>query len=183
MKVVFISNYFNHHQAPFSEAMNKLTNGNYWFVAVEEMSEERKNMGWEHDNLPDYVIKSYKSKESLDYAKRKIEEADTVIFGLSGWKNFKLIQKRLRQKKLTFRYSERIYKAGFKWHRFPIQALKHWLVGGRCRCLYMLCAILDWAYMVLEAGMRSGVAILQSDKSGFKRLTEGTRQLLLIKTA
>ena len=140
MKVVFISNYFNHHQAPFSEAMNKLTNGNYWFVAVEEMSEERKNMGWEHDDLPDYVIKSYKSKESLDYAKRKIDEADTVIFGLSGWKNFKLIQKRLRQKKLTFRYSERIYKAGFKWHRFPIQALKHWLVGGRCRCLYMLCA-------------------------------------------
>lgn len=140
MKVVFISNYFNHHQAPFSEAMNKLTNGNYWFVAVEEMSEERKNMGWEHDDLPDYVIKSYKSKESLDYAKRKIDEADTVIFGLSGWKNFKLIQKRLSQKKLTFRYSERIYKEGFKWHRFPIQALKHWLVGGRCSCLYMLCA-------------------------------------------
>lgn len=140
MKVVFVSNYFNHHQAPFSEAMNILTNGNYWFVATEEMSEERRNMGWKFEKLPDYVIKSYESKESLNCARKKIEDADTVIFGLSGWKNFKLIQKRLRQNKLTFRYSERIYKEGFKWYRFPIQILKHWLVGGRCVCLYMLCA-------------------------------------------
>lgn len=140
MEVVFISNYFNHHQASFSEAMSRLTNGCYWFVATEEMSEERKNMGWGGERLPDYVIKLYENAENQNYAKRKIEEADVVIFGLSGWKNFKLIQGRLKQKKLTFRYSERIYKEGFKWYRFPLQAVKLWLVGGRYDSLYMLCA-------------------------------------------
>lgn len=140
MKVVFISNYFNHHQAPFSEAMNRLTNGHYCFVATEEMAEERKNMGWGGEKLPDYVIKLYEGAENQDCAKRKIKDADVVIFGLSGWKSFMLIQERLSQKKLTFRYSERIYKDGFKWYRFPLQSIKLWLAGGRYDSMYMLCA-------------------------------------------
>lgn len=140
MKVVFVSNYFNHHQAPFSEAMYKLTNKNYWFVATEEMSEERKNMGWSHENVPEYVIKAYESAEKLNYARIKIDNADVVIFGLNGWSNFQLIRKRLNEKKLTFRYSERIYKKRFKWYRFPMQAVKLWLVGGKYDSMYMLCA-------------------------------------------
>lgn len=140
MNVVFISNYFNHHQASFSEAMYRLTNGGYYFIATEEMTEERKNMGWGYGKLPSYVIKTYESTERRVYAEKLINEADTVIFGLSGWKNFKLIQKRLRQNKLTFRYSERIYREGFRWYRFPIQALKLWLAGGRYDSMYMLCA-------------------------------------------
>lgn len=140
MKVVFVSNFFNHHQKPFSDAMSKLTHGNYCFVATEEMSEERKNMGWGGERFPDYVIKSYENAENQNYAKRKIDNADVVIFGLNGWKNFKLIQGRLKQKKLTFRYSERIYKEGLKWYRFPLQAVKLWLAGGRYDSMYMLCA-------------------------------------------
>lgn len=140
MKVVFVSNYYNHHQAPFSEAMFALTNGNYWFVATEEMSEERKNMGWSQEHLPEYVIKSYESAENLYYAKVKIEDADVVLFGLSGWRNFNLIQSRLKRGKITFRYSERIYKDGFKWYRFPLQLVKNWISGGRYQSMYLLCA-------------------------------------------
>lgn len=140
MKVVFISNYFNHHQAPFSEAMDKLTKGHYCFVATEEMSNERINMGWGGEKLPSYVTKLYENVENQNYAIRKIEDADVVIFGLSGWKNFELIKGRLSQGKLTFRYSERIYKESLKWYRFPIQAVKLWLVGGRYDSMYMLCA-------------------------------------------
>lgn len=140
MKVIFVSNYFNHHQAPFSEVMYKLTNKDYWFVATEEMSEERKNMGWGRENVPEYVIKAYESDEKLNYARTKIDSADVVIFGLNGWKNFQLIQKRLNEKKLTFRYSERIYRKGLKWYRFPVQAVKLWLAGGRYESMYMLCS-------------------------------------------
>ena len=109
MKVVFVSNYYNHHQAPFSEAMARLTDGQYWFVATEEMSRERKNMGWGREELPDYVIQSFESAESLGRAKQKIDDADVVIFGLTGWSNFQLVRDRLKKRKLTFRYSERIY--------------------------------------------------------------------------
>ena len=56
MKVVFISNYFNHHQAPFSEAMYRLTKGQYWFIATEKMTEERKSMGWGREQVPGYVL-------------------------------------------------------------------------------------------------------------------------------
>ena len=140
MKVVFISNYYNHHQAPFSEAMFRLTNGQYWFIATEEMSEERKNMGWGLKELPDYVIQSFASEENLDVAKQKIDEADIVVFGLTGWNNFQLIRKRLKQKKLTFRYSERIYRKAIRWYRLPIQAMKLWLVGGKYHTMYLLCA-------------------------------------------
>jgi len=41
MKVVFISNYLTHHQLPFSEAMESITNHNYYFIAEEPMEEER----------------------------------------------------------------------------------------------------------------------------------------------
>ena len=140
MKVVFVSNYFNHHQAPFSEAMHKLTNGDYWFIATEEMSAERKNMGWGQEELPAYAIQAYKSGEEEKRAKCLINKADVVVFGLNGWKNFRLLQKRLRQKKLTFRYSERIYKNGIPWYRLPIQAIKLWLSGGRYDSMYLLCA-------------------------------------------
>ena len=34
MKVVFVSNYYNHHQAPFSQAMSRLTNGKFWFCLL-----------------------------------------------------------------------------------------------------------------------------------------------------
>lgn len=140
MRVVFVSNYFNHHQAPFSKAMHELTNGDYWFVETEEMSDERKNMGWGQEELPAYVIQAYKSSEEEKRAKCLIDEADVVVFGLNGWKNFRLLQKRLQQNKLTFRYSERIYKNGIPWYRLPIQAIKLWLSGGRYDSMYLLCA-------------------------------------------
>lgn len=140
MKVVFVSNYYNHHQAPFSEAMARLTDGQYWFVATEEMSQERKNMGWGREALPDYVIQSFESTESLGRAKQKIDDADVVVFGLTGWSNFQLVRDRLKKRKLTFRYSERIYKDLLPWYRLPIQAVKLWLVGGRYPSMYLLCA-------------------------------------------
>lgn len=45
--VVFISNYYTHHQADLSYQFSCLTNGEYWFIQTEEMSEERKQLGWE----------------------------------------------------------------------------------------------------------------------------------------
>ena len=140
MKVVFISNYFNHHQAPFSEAMYRLTKGQYWFIATEKMTEERKSMGWGREQVPGYVLESFSSQENLRKAKELILESDVAVFGLHGWSNFQLIQPRLKRHKLTFRYSERIYKGGVKWYRLPVQAVKLWLVGGRYDAMNMLCA-------------------------------------------
>ena len=61
MKVIFISNFYNHHQACLCENLNFLTEGNFYFIQTMPMSEERLNMGW-GVTLPPYVKKSYTSK-------------------------------------------------------------------------------------------------------------------------
>lgn len=63
MKIVFISNYYNHHQTPLSEAFYKLTEGNYRFIQTQTIGEERTKMEWGENYLPDFVIKSYESNE------------------------------------------------------------------------------------------------------------------------
>lgn len=163
MKVVFISNYYNHHQSPFSEKMSGLTGGEYWFIATEKMSDERKAMGWGKEALPSFVLQIYESDAVKKQAETLINNADVVIFGLSGWNNFKLIQPRLKAGKLTFRYSERLYKTGLPWNRIPIQAIKLWLTGGRYRNMYLLCAS---AYAAQDYA-RTGTYIGKTYKWGY----------------
>ena len=47
ISVVFVSNYINHHQIPFCNAMDRLLQGNFTFVQTEPMEEERVRMGWQ----------------------------------------------------------------------------------------------------------------------------------------
>lgn len=46
MTITFVSNYINHHQIPFSNAMYAQTGEDYCFIQTEPMEEERRNMGW-----------------------------------------------------------------------------------------------------------------------------------------
>ena len=57
VKAVFISNYINHHQIPFSNALYEQLGDDYHFIQTEPMEEERIAMGWGLDaaTLP-YVV-------------------------------------------------------------------------------------------------------------------------------
>ena len=46
MIIVYLSNFFNHHQKPVADAFYKMTDGNYWFVETANMSEEQKLLGY-----------------------------------------------------------------------------------------------------------------------------------------
>ena len=137
MKVVFISNYFNHHQSPFSCAMDELTNGNYTFIETEPMEEERKTMGWGVKAYPKFVKKSYLSRSICQECLKLVNNADIVIYG-SAPDNF--VRERIRKGKLTFRYSERIYKTGFKWWQQPLRVIHNYVRGWSKRNHYLLCA-------------------------------------------
>ena len=54
--VVFVSNFFNHHQRPFCDAMYALLGDGYRFLETEHISQERLDMGWGEGDLPSYVI-------------------------------------------------------------------------------------------------------------------------------
>lgn len=107
MKVTFVSNFLNHHQIPFCLAMNRLCEGEFYFVAMEEMDEERKGMGWSFDEKYDFEIKAW---ENSILVEELINKSDVVIYG--GASYAPKIHNRIIQNKITFFYSERVYKKG-----------------------------------------------------------------------
>jgi glycosyltransferase involved in cell wall biosynthesis len=134
VKLVFASNYFNHHQSSLSNYLHELTGHNYWFIATEAMEEERKTMGWSNIDIPPFV---------LDYSANPtrcaeiIDNADAVIWGSAP---LEVVQPRLSQGKLTLFYSERIHTAGYNRLKLIKHAPQMYMKYGRYKNLYLLCA-------------------------------------------
>ena len=109
MKLTFFSNYFNHHQEALCNELHKLLGDGFTFVETEEIEEFRSKMGWGREAIPAYVLKSHTSQENLEKAYELGESSDVVIMGTAPED---MIEKRLEENKLTFRYSERPLKEG-----------------------------------------------------------------------
>lgn len=108
MRIVFVSNYLNHHQIPFCKALCKEEDITFNFIQIYPMEETRVSMGWGVDlSLYEFAI-SYDGNESK--CKTLIMDSDIVIFG--GVDDESYIKDRLEAKKPVIRYSERIYKEG-----------------------------------------------------------------------
>lgn len=137
MEVVFVSNFYNHHQAAFAKAMDCYTNGHFFFIENEKMSEERKNMGWGENNAPVFVKRMYLSESERRACIGLIEQADVVIFE-NTTRN--LIINRLSQGKLTFLYSERCFKSGYELWKLPVRWITWHRVFGKYKNHYLLCA-------------------------------------------
>ena len=106
----FLSNYLTHHQLPFCLEMMRLTGGRFVFVETEELPRERKNMGYTTlGEQYDFVIHAQRSEEERKKAMDIAFASDVVIIG-SAPDDY--IRRRLKANKLTFRYSERIFKKG-----------------------------------------------------------------------
>ena len=137
MKLIFVSNCYNHHQSALSEFFYKLTNGSYYFIETAPIEEERTKMGWGQKEVPDYVKKSYISDSNRVEYQKMIDSADVVIYGSAPEE---MIKNRLTQGKLTFKYSERMYKGGFKWYEQPLRFIKNYRRGWCKKNHYLLCA-------------------------------------------
>lgn len=137
MKIVFASNYFNHHQKPLADALFDITSDNYKFVSTGQMSEERKKLGYGEGEIPEYVKYTYKTEQERIECQRLIDEADVVIIG-SAPKS--LLKTRLKNGKLTFYYAERPYKIKPPIYKLAVHFLKNFKNIIRHRNLYILCA-------------------------------------------
>ncbi len=133
MKIAFVSNYFNHHQKPLSDALYRLTEGQYRFIATEAMTQERIQLGWGGDSAP-YVLQY---ADAPAECQQWIGQADAVLWGSAP---YDLLKTRLRSKRLTFLYSERIYKRACPKWQIPLRAMKYYWKYGRYSNLYLLCA-------------------------------------------
>jgi len=138
MKVTFVSNYMNHHQQPFSEAMHRRLGADYVFIQTQPMERERLDMGWDENGTSlQYVLPLWQDEER---AISLIADSSVVIFGWTGREE--LIVPRLREGKLTFRNSERIYKEG-QWKAVSPRGLRQKYrdyIRYRNAPYYLLCA-------------------------------------------
>ena len=121
LSIVFVANFMNHHQLPFSLKMNELTEGNYLFVAMSPLPNEQRTLGYADMNDYEFVIKAYESNEQYELAKKKIVESDMVIFGSCP---NELISLRSDADKPFIIYSERFFKKGTYRRFIPITRKK-----------------------------------------------------------
>ena len=92
MKVVFVSNFLNHHQLPFCEEMIKrLGKENFKFIATEKIPDERIKLGYEDmNNIYPFVIRAYENqKEALDFSVFTVKNGSNVSDITSALKNAK----------------------------------------------------------------------------------------------
>lgn len=108
------------------------------FVATEETELARLSQGYSDLNSKyPFVIRAYENPEEKQKAQQETDEADIVILGSAP---MEYLQPRLKAGKLTFLYSERLYKAGYQAWKLPVRLWRFWKKYGRHSSLYLLCA-------------------------------------------
>lgn len=131
MDIVFVSNYCNHHQRYLCSALAEGV-GRFFFIETDAGNQQ----GFQTKTNEPYVL-AYYGHESI--VENLLREADVVIFGTCP---NQLIALRMKENKLSFLYSERIFKKGI-WRRFMPQTRKKIIsrvVQYRDKKLYALCA-------------------------------------------
>ena len=137
MKVIFVSNFFNHHQKPLADEMYLQSEGRYRFIATETIPDERVKLGWGMDSFPAYVIPSTYTNSHMAEILQLINESDVVIIG-SASDSF--IRERLRLGKLTFRYFERPFRNGWELYKYPVRFYRWHKNNPQSNHFYVLCA-------------------------------------------
>ena len=139
MKLVFVTNLVHHHQTPLANEFYKLLGDDYKYICTEPMPEWLIKGGYDPSINRPYIVRAYESTEALNYALRLANEADVVIIG-SAPEYY--VTKRIKESKVTFRYSER----WFKNRRWYLSGPKAWMNYFKCHIihwnkpLYMLAA-------------------------------------------
>lgn len=108
MKIVFVSGFLNNHLLPFCVELAK--KNEFYFIATQD----RMDKGYNRDSLQfDFVI-NYFEEQNKQLSENLIRESDVAIFGGSS---DNLLTIRKQTGKLSFIYTERLFKGG-TWRRF-----------------------------------------------------------------
>lgn len=153
MNIIFVTNFFNHHQRPLAEALYKETDGNYTFIETKPISADRLKLGWENQHTK-YVRTCYnfevENDEDRIQCAQQIELANVVMTGSAPEI---LIANRIKNKKLIYRWSERPFKKRSSLKRFVGEFLIGHLRNPINTPIYMLCSSAYTAYDYSKLGL------------------------------
>lgn len=131
--VVFLSNYFNHHQSELSDALWTICDGDFSFVETAAMPVLRKKLGYTVQKRP-YAV-PYRGNE--EQVLHMVRSADVVIAGSAPRC---LVRERIHTGKLLFCYSERPLKKGFEWYKYIPRLILWHCRNPFWKPIYLLCA-------------------------------------------
>ncbi len=141
MTLTFFSNFLNIHQLPFClELIKHLGEDNFRFVATSKLASDRVAMGFEDMNLKPFVVRTYDATgEGYQEALRLAVESDVAIMGSAP---SEFTEVRMRTNKLTFQYTERLLKRGWRVFTMPgfYRSAYRQFFRYRKKNQYILCA-------------------------------------------
>ena len=139
--IVFISNFLNHHQVNICNELAK--KDEFYFIASEPVAKEQLNLGYDDmNNQYHFVIRMYESEDNKKLAQNILNEADVAIAGSCAFP-FEMLVPRLEKDKLTFWFSERLFKISWLELFYPPKLKR---VLSQCtkyrnnKNFYLLCA-------------------------------------------
>ena len=114
MKLVFLSNYINPHQMPMAQEFVKIFGDDYRFIATTPTNPHALVRTGNYDmNQDPCVLRAYENQENMQLAKKLIVESEHLIIGGTPIDPFwNIIEQRIKNGKILFEYSERIFKSG-----------------------------------------------------------------------
>lgn len=137
IRVVFVSNFLNHHVLPLCNSFIKTPGVIFHFVSTTKTPIEQLNLGYDEMNDKySFVIKYYEQKQERKHAEKIIKEADIVI--LDGvWHHFSKLNKRA----LRFRISERFLKGKCTFTKKLLKRIKYFVntFGERKNTILLSC--------------------------------------------
>lgn len=141
MTLTFFSNFLNIHQLPFCMEMIKhIGEENFRFVATSKLASDRVAMGFEDMNLKPFVVRTYDATgEGYRDALRLAVESDVAIMGSAP---LEFTEVRMHTNKLTFQYTERLLKMGWRVFTMPgfYRSIYRQFFRYRKKNQYILCA-------------------------------------------
>lgn len=111
MTLTFVSNFLNHHQLPLCQALYKALGEDFAFVSVQPLDKTQVSQSYADVNTAfPFCVARYESEDAAQRADALIEASDVVLFGAAP---LALFRNRICAGKLTFRYSERVFKPDY----------------------------------------------------------------------
>lgn len=140
MKLVFYTNFLNHHQVMVADELFKLLGNEFAFVATMPVDESLLKGGSDYSTKRDYCVRAYASEQQQSYAMLLAHEAEVCVFGADAMP-YEIVRA-TEGKGLSFEICERWLKKG--WLNLASPRLQKWLLNYhryfKSAGFYRLCA-------------------------------------------
>lgn len=137
MNIVFVANAMTPHQSPLCDSIAAMDGVNVTFIETKNVNRDKLPIGWRSSSLADYVVTFAEYNRDKDKYTNLILQADAVIM---GGDYTHIVIPRLEAGKLTFVYSERIYRKTKDLLKTPYHYFKFRNKYKKYPNLHLLCA-------------------------------------------